>query len=237
MKLSLFALLFVIFASVSSQEPRPELTVTEDLQAAQLELTIGHEFAELFILQNRDRLSDYLERIERFTVDEFMNAYSEIKITGLDTRAAMDEFVEPSFCKDAIRNRWDLQVERFGTRLSRCLRTTYNYMLQFTNILNELHVESRYYSNVIPNAGVNVLSGIDIFTGSDNLSTYINARFRDLLFLALNRYDEFEEFVSEISVDLDNLLATYTECYRTLPTEFAVQSAADLESIARCYSD
>lgn len=110
----------LIFALANSQAQ----TVTEDLLLAQSELTIGHEFAELYILRNRDLLSDYLARLETFTLDIFMQAYAAIKITGIETREAMDEFVEPSFCKDGVRARWELQVTRFGQKLSQCLGIT-----------------------------------------------------------------------------------------------------------------
>lgn len=112
-----------------------------------------------------------------------------------------------------------------------------SYLNSFNDILNNLHVESRSYSNVIPNAGVNILSSLDIFDGRDSLQEYINNRMRDLLFRAFDFHAEFEEFIGGISVDLDNLLEQYTECYRTLPIAFDYESIADLEAIRMCYSD
>lgn len=109
-------------------------------------------------MQNRARLSDYLTQIEEITLDGFMEAYREIKITSLETREAMDAFEEPSFCKDAVRNRWDLQVTRYGIQLSGCLGVTRNYLNMFNDILNGLHDESRVYKVIIPNASINVLS-------------------------------------------------------------------------------
>lgn len=114
---------FVLFVAAVNCQQAP--TVTEDLQAAQNELTIGHEFSELFLVQNRERLSNYLAIIETVALEHFMGAYAEIKNTGLDTRDAMNEFTEPSFCKDAVRARWELQMTRFGHRLSTCLEVTY----------------------------------------------------------------------------------------------------------------
>jgi hypothetical protein len=78
-----------------------------------------------------------------------------------------------------------------------------SYLKDFTSILNRLHNESRTYSNVIPNAGINVLSTLDIFTSRDNLGRYINNELRRLVFRALSFYDEFEDFVGEISIDRD----------------------------------
>jgi len=110
-------------------------------------------------------------------------------------------------------------------------------LVQFTNILNALHHESRTYSNVIPNAGVNVLSSLDVFDSRDNMYDYIMGVYRELFFRALDFYDEFELFVGTISIDRPALIAQYTECYRTLPSAFETESAADLELIRLCYSD
>lgn len=111
------------------------------------------------------------------------------------------------------------------------------YLHTFNNILNGLHDESRAYSNIIPNAGVNILSSLDIFDGRDSLQDYINRQMRDLLFRAFDFHAEFEELIDGISLDLDSLLEQYTECYRTLPVSFGYESEADLESIRLCYGD
>lgn len=118
----LVVLLFVALANGQAVE-RP--TVTEDLLEAQEELTIGHEFAELYLVQNRQILSDYLERIELAVLEQFMNAYAAIKNRGIETRAIMESYDEPSFCKDGVRARWELQVTRYGQKLSQCLGVTY----------------------------------------------------------------------------------------------------------------
>lgn len=114
---------FTIFLVVALGSSHAQ-TVTEDLLEAQRELTIGHEFSELFLMDNRQILSDYLARLERIALERFMGAYAEIKNTGIRTRDAMNEFEEPSFCKDTVRARWELQVTRYGQRLSECLGET-----------------------------------------------------------------------------------------------------------------
>jgi hypothetical protein len=116
--------IFALFALAYGQDTETR-TVTEDLVAAQDELTIGHEFAELFLAQNRGRLSNYLEEIELIALSQFLDAYAEIKNTGISTREIMEEFTEPSFCKDNVRARWELQVTRYGQKLSQCLRVTF----------------------------------------------------------------------------------------------------------------
>jgi len=149
----------------------------------------------------------------------------------------MNEFTETSFCKDAVRARWELQVTRYGHRLSECLGVTNGYLLQFTSVLNDLHDESRAYTNQIPNSSINVLSGLDIFDGRDNLQTYINNAYRDLFFRALDWYDDFDAFINEISLDLDNIVHQLTACFRSLPLSFQNESNQDLRSIEMCYGD
>lgn len=107
-------------------------------------------------------------------------------------------------------------------------------MVAFTSILNALHHESRSYTNMIPNTSVNVLSRINIFTGRDNLRTYINNDYRDLFFRARDFHNDFETFIGGISIDLESLIEQHTECYRTLPAAFVIESAADLAAIAAC---
>lgn len=116
-------------------------------------------------------------------------------------------------------------------------RLSFRYLKQFTTVLNELHHESRDYVSWIPNVSTNVLSRLDIFDGRDNLQTYINDGFRDLFFRALQRNDEFEEYVDELAEDETEIVRQLTACFRSLPRFFDNESSQDLESIRMCYSD
>jgi hypothetical protein len=122
MKLLLVISFLVSLAMCQIAPPERPPTMTNKLIDAQEELFFGHEFAEEFLVRNRRVLSDYLERIEVRVIDDFMNAYAAVKNIALETRRIMEEdYAEPSFCKDRVRNRWDLQVTRYGLRLSNCL--------------------------------------------------------------------------------------------------------------------
>lgn len=122
MKVLIVISLMVSLAMCQIAPPERPPTMTNKLHDAQEELLWGHEFAEEFILQNRQLLSDYLERIEVRVIADFMDAYAAIKNIALDTRRIMNEtYPEPSFCKDLVRNRWELQVRRYGQKLSTCL--------------------------------------------------------------------------------------------------------------------
>lgn len=111
------------------------------------------------------------------------------------------------------------------------------YIKQFTNVLNELHVESRIYSNVIPNSGVHTFAELNIFDARDDLGQYVNNRLRELFFRAYDRYREFEEYVNDIYFDMDDIINQLTACFRSLPNAFVNESNQDLELIRNCYSD
>lgn len=53
-------------------------TTTEDLLAAQRELSVGHEFAETQLQVNRNIISMYIEVVVVQLLDSFMDTYSEI---------------------------------------------------------------------------------------------------------------------------------------------------------------
>lgn len=114
----ILSLVAAAFGQIDIEHP----TLGAALRQSQTELTQGHEFAEEWILQNRQLLSETLERIEVRVIDDFMNAYAEIQTIADNTRTTMvEEYPEPSFCKDRVRERWDLQVHRFGSKMSQCL--------------------------------------------------------------------------------------------------------------------
>lgn len=110
-----------------------------------------------------------------------------------------------------------------------------SYLIEFTNILNGLHDESRSYTNQIPNVSVNVLSSVDVL--EDDFRSLISNAYRDLFFRALDWHGEFDAFINTISFDLVALLEQHTECYRTLPRLFEEESIRDLEAISMCYGD
>lgn len=125
MKKFVFLLISLFAISIAEDigiEDRP--TITNELHRAQEELFWGQEFGEEFLVQNRERLSNYIIIIEEQIVASFMDAYAAIKNTSIETRRIMtEEYPEPSFCKDRVRDRWELQTRRFGQKLSECLGT------------------------------------------------------------------------------------------------------------------
>lgn len=112
--------LLLIFVAVYAQDE----TVTESLQRAQAELTIGHEFFERTIVNSREQLSAQIYSDSRFLTESHMNAYAEIKTIVLDTTAMIDALpVNPDTeeCLTSARSRWEIQILRYGRRLSNCI--------------------------------------------------------------------------------------------------------------------
>lgn len=122
-----FFAIFTVLAMANCQDPN---TVTDDLLASQAELTIGHEFTEILLVQNRDRVSNYLQSMEISILDSYMDAYASIKTRAVQTREDMLENSEPSTCRDAVRARYELQITRYGRKLADCLEFSRRYFLE-----------------------------------------------------------------------------------------------------------
>lgn len=114
----LLTLVAAAFGQIDIEHP----TLGEAFRQSQRELTEGHIFAEEWLVQNRQMLSELLERIEVRVIDDFMEAFLDMQNIADDTKRRMEEdYPEPSNCKNRIRERWDLQSLRFGTKMSQCL--------------------------------------------------------------------------------------------------------------------
>lgn len=113
---------------------------------------------------------------------------------------------------------------------------SFSFFVQFTQILNQLHTESRSYTKIIPNSGIQVLTDID-YREVDHLGQAINNVARDLFFRGQDFRREFEALIDTISLDFEGIIEEYTECYRTLPADFRIESRNDLERIRMCYGD
>lgn len=117
-------LLIILFAVIAVIGQDVDETMTESLQRAQAELTIGHEFFERTIVNSREQLSAQVYSDSRVLTESHLDAYADIKTIVLDTTALMDDLpVTPDSeeCLAASRNRWDIQILRYGRRLSDCI--------------------------------------------------------------------------------------------------------------------
>lgn len=93
------------------------LTVTEDLTAAQTDLRLTHAFVETAIFMNRGQLSAALGLINRAVLDSHIDTYAFIKNIAMEVQAEIDAVDINDFnehCLEVLNNRWDLQVRRCG---------------------------------------------------------------------------------------------------------------------------
>lgn len=91
------------------------LTVTEDLHAAQGDLALTHQFVEQAIFINRGQLSAALNLINRAVVNSHIDTFGFIRdiaqnVTDEINLVEVNQFNE--HCIEVLVNRWDLQVRR-----------------------------------------------------------------------------------------------------------------------------
>lgn len=118
----LIALVFV-FGAVFCQSDE---TVTEGLLRSQEDLILGHTFFDINVIMSRETLSSFIYRDTRAFADSHLDAYAEIKQITIETREELDGIEttpETETCVASAITRWEIQIQRFGHRLSDCLKT------------------------------------------------------------------------------------------------------------------
>lgn len=126
-------LLIFLFAVIAVYGQEMDETMTQSLQRAQAELAIGHEFFERNIVVSREQLSAQVYSDSRLITESHLDAYADIKTIILDTNALMDDLpITPDSeeCLAASRNRWEIQILRYGRRLSDCIDTSHTSKLR-----------------------------------------------------------------------------------------------------------
>jgi hypothetical protein len=111
MKLFLVKFLGFITAVVAQQN----FTTTEELVAAQVDLTLSHRFFETSLFLNRDETSAYLYRINREVIKSHINSYAFIKTLAFEARDEIEAIEVTELndqCIDDVLNRWRLQYTR-----------------------------------------------------------------------------------------------------------------------------
>ncbi|CAO1404255.1 unnamed protein product [Diamesa serratosioi] len=207
----------------------------EGLFRAQNELSIGHNFAETTLAINRNVISSYIAIVTSSVLDSFMDSYSEIKQIGDETHSTLfNGTTAPSVCHNRIISRWELQISRFGQKLSECMLETVLQMEEWNSWVNNGHTVAQRTYNQVQNLGMNVLSQLNNFLDEEDIPRLINRQFRDLLSSARPYNTMFEEFRQNVVANEDNLINQLTSCDRRLVSAFANEARADIESFNRC---
>lgn len=124
-------------------------TVTEGLLEAQEELRAGHQFFQESILDSRATLSGFIENDVRQLLDSHLDAYASIQTIALETTASIDELEvneSTEACLTAIRTRWEVQVSRYGQRLSQCISVPYRSTL--FNHFKKTNIDKKFNSRI-----------------------------------------------------------------------------------------
>lgn len=133
----------------------------DGLLRAQNELSIGHEFAELTLAINRNVITSYVAIVSSSVLDSFMDSYSEIKQIGDETTIIFNEISAPNACHNRIIARWELQITRYGQRLSQCMQHTVQEMEEWNSWINSGHAVAQRTSNQVQNSGKYKLISVD----------------------------------------------------------------------------
>lgn len=110
-----------------------------------------------------------------------------------------------------MRTRWDLQIHRFGQKLSECLLRSFAEVNAWNDYVNTVHHTAQATTNQVQNAGISELGDRDSFTGRDSLGDHINMRFRNLLIAARPYLDRFEEFRSGVVDNEEEIISQLTQ--------------------------
>ena len=169
-------------------------------------------------------------------LESFLDSYSETKTTQLDTDSTFDEY-EGSFCKDALRIRWDRSVERHGQRLSQCLRLTVQTLSEMTRLLNTDQAESQSFSNGLQNIAISEVSRTQNFFDDTNIPRNINFAFRNRMLQALSNQDNFQAFRDDLITYQDEYVAQLTQCEAGIVRAFFYEAVEYMRLAEACYSD
>lgn len=228
--------ILVLFA-VTFVAAQVDETTTEGLIRSQADLTLGHEFFETTLFINRGQISAYMNRINTEIISSHIDAYGHMKEAILETNEALDAFEvneQSEECLNTVRNRWGLQITRFGIQLSNCIDITNRMLNAWNRFLNDIHETGQVTANQVANLGAKTLSETEIFDGRDSLPANINREFRIILGAALPYRDRIEGFLQDISRTIDGVIEALEDCDRTLEEEFAAAIADDLARAANC---
>jgi hypothetical protein len=124
--------------------------------------------------------------------------------------------LERNTCVDSARNRWDIQIHRYGQKLSECLLNSVAEINSWNDFVNTVHHTAQFTTTQVQNQGVAVLSELNNYTGRDSLYGLINRRFRNLLTIARPYLDRFEEFRAEVVENEEEIIEQLTAVKKNL---------------------
>ncbi|XP_070490160.1 uncharacterized protein [Chironomus tepperi] len=212
MKLVTGLLVFALALGAYSQE--------DTFLSVQDELGLTHRFFETIMGINRGQLSAYIYRITRALLNSHMDTYEFIFVNGGEARDHITSLVPENpgqqECLDQWIRRFELQKQRFGQRLARCIGSIHNYLNIWNNVVNTLHSNGQLQAAQVQNIGFNLFARTTVYDGPEDLAALMKVDLRDAIFRILGIVDQVEEFISNISIDIDNIEIDFVRCDREL---------------------
>lgn len=233
MKTLLFALacLLTCLVGINSQ-----LTATQDLTAAQEDLSISHAFTEVTIFRSRVQISSIIDRIHARLIEEHISSYAFIKNIGFNVTDSIDAVEETEAnerCLNQIRNRWSLKMRRLGNQLSDCASEA-NFVFTFWNdFINDIYTQAQD-AKFLQNLGILALSETTHFTGRNRLSSGIYAIYQELTESFMESFEEFNAFLRQMEDGFDGAIEEFVDCDRRLEEEAVVEQQIHLNHLMRC---
>ncbi|XP_070490155.1 uncharacterized protein [Chironomus tepperi] len=230
MKLITGLLVFAFALGAYSQE--------ETIMSVQDELAHTHRFFETLMGLNRGQLSSYIYRVSRAVLDSHMDTYEFIYTNGAEARNTINNLVPQTpaqeQCIDQWRRRFELQKQRFGQRLARCVGHVNNILLTWNSFVNNLHRDGQLKTAQIQNIGFNLFARSSVYDGSENFAALMKTDLRDVIFRALGLVGQVEEFVNNISIDIENIEFDFLKCDKDLEADVVAEIAFELSGAQAC---
>lgn len=212
--------------------------LTTELLAAQADLALTHEFFETLMAINRGQLSSYIYRICRVVIDSHMDTYEVIYTAGNTARLEIAA-LEPQndgerMCIERFQNRFELQKQRFGQALARCIGAVNNILQTWNGFANGAHSSGQSISSHVQNIGINLFARTFTFDGEDDFPAMINRELWTSITRVMDFVDQVQEFISGISLDLDNITLEFLNCDRDLEERAARDIEIELGRARAC---
>jgi len=196
--------------------------LSDDLLATQADLALTHEFFETIMAINRGQLSSYIYRIGRVIIDSHMDTYEFIYVRGNAARVRIEALVpqnpDQEACVARFLNRFELQKQRLGQGLARCIGTIHNVLSTWNGVVNNAHHRGQQLASHVQNIGISLFARTFVFDGDENFPQMINRELWGTITTVMNYVETVQEFINNISIDLDNITLEFLNCDRDLET-------------------
>lgn len=99
---------------------------------------------------------------------------------------------------------------------------------------NNAHENGQLLAAQIQNIGFELFAQTTIFDGPEDFPAMINRRLWDAIVNALNVVDTVEEFIRNISIDIDNISLEFLVCDRLLEEQATAQIELEVGRAVAC---